>query len=296
MKPHLPLFPRFLFLILLALPLISSAQPRGSGGGVEVIVRTSYTAESDLDRAGTAVSVQSWQLGLGGSVSLSEATRLRLGAEWARHELDVTGPRWLPERLQSVAIPIGLVHRWDDGWSLLATLQPRFASAGSSFSSSGFDMPVLALASYRASPELTWSFGLRYSDRSDVKLLPLAGVMWRFAPGWEAGLAFPESGVSYRATPRLTWRAVATFHGGDYRLERDPRPPADRTGVSLRDAWLEYREIRTGVAVEVALNDTMSLRADAGVVVDQRFDYFTRGVELEGESPAYVVLRFVGRF
>jgi hypothetical protein len=129
-----------------------------------------------------------------------------------------------------------------------------------------------------------------------VQLLPIAGVVWRFAPGWEAALAFPETGVSYQATPRLTYRAVVTFHGGDFRLEADPRAPADRGGVSLDDAWLEYREIRTGVAVEYAVSDALRVRADVGVVVDQRFDYFTRGVELAGDSPAYFALAVVGRF
>lgn len=284
------------FLALFTLPLVGFAQPGGTRSSVDVVARTSYSAESDLDVPGTAVSVQSWQLGFGESIGLSDATRLRLGVEWTRHELDLSGPRWLPERLQSIAAPIGIVHRWDERWSLLANLQPRFASAGSSLSSAGFDVPVLALASYRANPELTWSFGFRYSDRSDVSLLPIAGVVWRFAPGWEAGLAFPETGLSYQATPRLTYRAVATFHGGDYRLETDPRAPADRNGGSLDDAWLEYREIRTGVAVDYAVSDALRVRADVGVVVDQRFDYFTRGVELEGGSPAYFTLALMGRF
>lgn len=284
-----------LVLLLSGIAATSFAQPTGTRGGVEIAARYSHTAESDLG-ANASVAIDSWRFGMGTTARLSEATGLMFGVDWVRHELDLSGPRWLPERLTAVALPVGISHRWDERWRLLLNLQPRLAGAGSGLSSAGFDVPVLALASYTASPDLTWSFGLRYSAHSDEKLLPIAGVVWRFAPDWEAGLTFPESGVSYRATPRLTWRAIATFHGGDFRLDEDPRAVADRVGVSLADAWLEYREIRAGVAAEYAVGDTVTLRADVGVVVDQRFDYFTRGVELEGESPAYFALSLRGRF
>jgi hypothetical protein len=121
-------------------------------------------------------------------------------------------------------------------------------------------------------------------------------VVWKFAPEWEFRLAWPESGLTYRATPQLTLRAVAAFHGGDYRLKDDPRVPADRTGASLANSWLEYREVRAGLAAEYALGRGVSLRADLGKVVSQRFEYIDRSLKLTGGSPTFFSLGAVARF
>ena len=129
-----------------------------------------------------------------------------------------------------------------------------------------------------------------------MRLLPIAGVVRKFAPEWEFRLAWPDSGLSYRATPELTLRAVAAFHGGDYRLDDDPRAPADRTGVSLANSWLEYREVRVGLAAEYALGRGVSLRADLGRVVSQRFECTDRSLKLTGGSPTYFALGAIARF
>ena len=285
-------------LLLLGATVSESALPKVAREGAELSVRYSQTGTSDLEAAGPAssVAVRSFQLGGRTGTSLTDTTQLLFGADWTEHHLEVTGRRWLPERLQAMALSLGVSHRWDERWQLLATLQPRLASAGSGLSSAGFDVPVMALANYTANPELTWSFGLRYGARSDIKVLPIAGVMWRFAPAWDFRLAWPDSGLGYRATPQLTLRAVATFHGGDYRLTEDPRAPADRTGASLHNAWLEYREVRVGLAAEYAVGRGVSLRAGFGKVVSQRFLYLDPDLRLKGETPTYFALGAVLRF
>lgn len=284
-------------LVPLGTAVSALSQPAGARDGFELTARYSHTGSSDLEVAGPAssVAVDSFQLGLRASTALSEATSLLYGLDWSRHELDRSGPRWLPENLKALAAPLGLSHRFDDRWRLLATVSPRLAGAGGDLGSAGFDLPVMVLASYTTSPELTWSFGLRYGARSDIKILPIAGVVWKFAPEWEFRLAWPDSGLSYRVTPELTLRAVAMFHGGDYRLEEDPRAPADRAGASLADSWLEYREVRVGVAAEYAINRNFSLRADLGKVVSQRFEYIDR-LKVDGASPTYLGLGLVARF
>ncbi len=285
-------------LLLLGATVSESALPKDSREGSELSVRYSQTGTSDLEAAGPAgsVAVDSFQLGVRAGTPLTDATRLLYGVDWTDHRLDLPGRRWLPERLQAVALPLGVAHRWDERWQLLATLQPRLASAGSILSSSSLDVPVMVLGNYTATPELAWTFGLRYGARSDIKVLPIAGVVWRFAPEWDFRLAWPDSGLSYRATPQLTLRAVATFHGGDYRLAEDPRAPADRNGASLDHAGLEYREVRVGLAAEYNVGRGVNLRAGFGQVVGQRFAYLDRGLRLKGETPAYFALGAVARF
>ena len=273
------------------------AQPVAHGGGLELTARYSHTAGSDLDAGPAAeVGVDSLSLGLRGRSPLAERTQLLYGLEWTRHELDLAGTTWLPEALASLAAPLGVAHTFDDKWRLLVTATPRLAGTDGDLSSARFDLPVLALASYVQSPELTWSFGLRYGARSDIAVLPIAGVAWQFAPEWELKVGWPESGVSWRATEQLTLRAVATINGGDYRLADDPRALAERLGPSLADTWLEYREIRVGLAAEYAFGRALSVRAELGRVVDQRFEYIDRDVKLNGESPLYFGASVVGRF
>ncbi len=282
--------------LCVALPAL--AQPSGPRDGFELTARYSHTGRSDLDAGGpaTSVIVDSYQIGLRATALLSPTTGLLYGFDWANHELDLSGTGWLPGSLKSLGASLGVSHRLDDRWRLLATANPRIASAGGNLSMDGFDLPVLLFANYTTSPQLTWVFGLRYGPRSDIKVLPIAGVVWKFAPEWEFRLAWPESGLSYRATPQFTLRANAIFHGGDYRLDEDPRAPADRTGVSLNDSWIEYREVRVGIAVEYAFGRSLSLRADLGKVVSQRFEYLERGPNLQGGRPVYFTLGAVTRF
>jgi len=288
-------------LLLLSLGLgaaTASAQPAERGGGFELTARYSHTTSSDLNDAGPAaeVGVDSFNLGLRARAPLAERTQLLYGLGWDRHELDRSGATWLPATLKSLAAPVGVSHTFDHKWRLLVTATPRIAGADGSLSTARFDLPVLALASYVQSPELTWSFGLRYGARSEIAVLPIAGVAWRFAPEWELKVGWPESGVSWRATEQLTLRAVATINGGDFRLGDDPRVLAERVGPSLANTWLEYREIRVGLAAEYAVSHALSVRAELGQVVDQRFEYIDRGVKLNGESPLYFGVGVVGRF
>jgi hypothetical protein len=297
--------PRFAApLLLLSLgfgALAASGQPSGfMPARTEVDFSAGYFRVADTSVSGAAdgarVGIASSQLRIGASTRIGNGMRLLYGLGGNRHELDLTRTTCLPKELESIALLLGVAYVFDDRWSLLVSATPRLAGADRSLSTARFDLPVLALASYVQSPEVTWSFGLRYGARSEIAVLPIAGVAWRFAPAWELKVGWPESGVSWRATEQLTLRAVATINGGDYRLAADPRTLAERVGPSLADTWLEYREIRVGLAAEYAFSRTFSLRADIGQVVDQRFEYIDRDLKLNGESPLYFGCSVVGQF
>lgn len=291
------LFASFLLASFCLYGAAATAQPAGHGG-FELTARYSHSAGSDLGEPGPAaeVGVDSYSLGLRARSPLAERTQLLYGLEWARHDLDLAGTTWLPGNLSSLAAPLGVAHAFDAKWQLLVVATPRLAGADSGLSSARLDVPVLALASYTTSPELTWSLGLRYGARSDIAVLPIAGVVWQFAPAWELKLGWPESGVSWRANEQLTVRAVATINGGDFRLDDDPRAVAERFGPSLANTWLEYREVRVGLAVEYAFSPAFSARAEAGRVVSQRFEYTDCDLKLSGDGAAYFGLSITGRF
>ncbi len=289
-----PLFARLG--LLLALPASGLAQPAAQRDGTTASLRFAHTMESSLENVpGGEVSVTSLEFAARASASLGASTQLLFGITAAQHELDLRGPAVLPARLQSVGLPVGVMQRVNDTWRWSVMLQPRFAGAPE-VGDGGFDLPVMAFASYRMSPELTWTFGLRYSARSSIEVLPIIGFTWKFDPAWEARIAFPETGVYYRPSPTLTLAGIVELQGGDYRLERDPRPLGARPGGSLDDSWLEYREIRAGLSAQHELASGVTLRGDAGYAFSQRFEYERLDLEVEGEGAPYIALSLVARF
>ncbi len=303
MIPHCPHHrPRHRLLLCAALALGLSASllaepQKAREGGLELSARYSHSGSSELSGPAPAgkVSMDSFQLALRTGTPLSAGTRLLYGLDWTRHELAFADANSLPATLKTLTLPLGVSQRLDERWRLLAMASPQLAGADGSLSTAGFALPLTALAHYTASPTLTWSFGLRHNSRADISLLPLVGVSWTFAPDWNFELGWPESGLSYKVTPRLTLRANATVQGGAYLLDGDPRLDNARTGALAR-TWLDYRELRAGVAASYALTPAFSLRVDLGRVLDQRFDYTQRALTVKGGHPAYLTLSVLGRF
>ncbi|MBX3751594.1 MAG: hypothetical protein KF897_16060 [Opitutaceae bacterium] len=255
------------------------------------------TAESDLERGGTvgSVEVARYDFSFTGRTALSEATMLLHGLAWSSTRLDLTGPVLLPDRLDELTLSLGLQHRASPQWTLGAYLRPGFYGDSLDAEADSFNAPLLATALYHASRELTWILGFSANAASDNPFIPIAGVRWQFAPDWTLNIGFPRAGFTWKASETVSWNLGATVQGGDYYVSEGFGAPAPGLG-RLSKTWLEYREIRAGVGAEVRLGAGVTLVADAGVAVDQRFDYFDRGYELKGETPFFLRLAVQGRF
>jgi hypothetical protein len=257
----------------------------------------SFTTESDLSRGpvvGT-VSVHHFDLSVTGRTPLSETTMLLHGLAYAHHAFDAGGAARLPDSLSEAAISLGVQHRIDARWSLAAYLRPGFYGDFETLDSDSFNAPLLATAVYSVSRELSWIFGFSANAFSDNPIFPIAGVRWQYAPAWTLNIGFPRAGVTYQHSEQLALSAGATVQGGDYRISGDLGVPAPGLG-RLADTYLEYREIRLGLAAELKLSGGVALTADAGFTVDQRFDYNDRGYRLEGDAVPFFALAVKGRF
>lgn len=257
----------------------------------------SATADSDLERGGQvgSVAVARYDLSFTGRTALGQSTTLLHGLAWASHRLDLTGPVLLPDRLDELTLSLGVQHRASPTWSLGAYLRPGFYGDSLDADADSFNAPLLATAMYTVSRELTWIFGFSANAASDNPFIPIAGVRWQFAPDWTLNIGFPRAGVSWKQRDTVTWHLGATVQGGDYYVADGFGSPAPGLGRLTR-TWLEYREIRAGLGAEIKLAEGVTLNADAGVAVDQRFDYFDRGYELKGGNPAFLRLAVQGRF
>ena len=242
-----------------------------------------------------SVEVARYDFSFTGRTALGETTMLLHGLAWSSNRLDLTGPVLLPDRLDELTLSLGVQHRASPQWTLGAYLRPGFYGDSLDADADSFNAPLLATALYHASRELTWILGFSANAASDNPFIPIAGVRWQFAPAWTLNIGFPRAGFTWKASDTVSWHLGATVQGGDYYVSDGFGSPAPGIG-RLTQTWLEYREIRAGLGAEVKLTGGVSLAVDAGVAVDQRFDYFDRGYELKGETPFFLRLAVQGRF
>jgi hypothetical protein len=296
----LPLLSRLLPLALLPLS-VAANQPASTAFRPALLesynVNFGHTARADLSRQGAAadsVVVRHAGFSFTGRTPLGAATLLLHGFAFASHELDSAAAP-LPGRLTETALSLGLWHKLDERWTLAAYLRPGSYGDRSRLDGDSFNAPLLFTALYRANPDLDWIAGFSVNGFSDNPFMPVAGVRWQFAPAWTLNLGFPRAGVTWRAHERFSLLAGATVQGGSYRITRNYGVPA--AGVNrLANTFLDYREIRLGLAAEITLTPALKLVADAGVTADQQFDYFDRGYRLKGDRAAFLGLALQGRF
>lgn len=290
------LFPALASALLATSPALAQPPP---GTPHTVAARFSVSADSDLTRAGNAageIGVRATAATWRSTVALAPATRLSLGVEWERFDFDRSDMLAVPDALQQTSVVLGASHRLSEAWMLNGTLRPGLYGDNEGDASDAFNAPLLLLATWVRSPELAWAFGLRADWFSERAVIPFVGVNWKFAPGWEFSLGMPRAGLSYEMSAALKLTLGASVQGGNYHVGRDPRPTSFPTGPRLNDTKLDYHEIRVGLAADWKINEKLALTAEAGVITDQKLDYFDRGYTLDGGGIGYFALGLAGRF
>lgn len=296
--PHGTTPPRFALRLLpgalaLALGLLTprlAAQPRGGpppGFALnEVTTAYSYSSKSDVERNGKLGSVAIGQYDFATSFTLPAPETWRLSSElyWSRNDLDLTGPVPLPEKLERFGLGFmalkDLSREIGPGWTAVARLSPSFSSDDGTISGDSFSLFGLAALGKKVSPTLSWQAGLVGRTRGDLKVLPMIGLRWGFAPDWELSVGFPRTGVSYKVTEALRLNAGVMVQGGTYYLSHAP-------AAGLGHTYLDYREFRAGVGAEYAFSKNLSAVLAGGTTIDRRFDYYDRSFKLDGKSAAY---------
>ncbi|RXK54688.1 hypothetical protein ESB00_01975 [Oleiharenicola lentus] len=273
------------------------AQPQPSGAHTAT-AQFSISADSDLTRGGAPageVGVSAFAATWRSSAALTATTRLSYGLNWERFDFDRAAVVVVPDTLQELSVVLGATHRLNTQWMLTGTIRPGVYGDTEGGGGDAFNAPLLLLATWVRSPELAWAFGLRADWFSERAVIPFIGVNWKFAPGWEFSLGMPRAGVSYQAGDALKLTLGASVQGGNYHVAEDPRGPAI-SSLRVDDTTLDYHEIRVGLAADWKLNESLTLSAEAGVITDQKFDYFDRGITLDGGGIGFFTLGLNGRF
>jgi hypothetical protein len=280
--------------VLLAL---ADTRAHAADAGNEITVKFSQSADNPVPGgggAGAEVGVQAAFVDWRHSQPLIDTTQLAYGLSWSGYDFSRSGPIAIPDNLQEISLSLGGTYRASPQWLLIASIRPGIYGDFGGSSSDAFNVPAVFIATFLQSRELAWSFGLRADPFSDNAVLPVIGVKWRFAPRWEFTLGFPRAGFSYEATTALKLSVGATVQGGSFHIAEDPRPiPA---GAPLSDTYLDYREIRAGLAADYKFNESLSLTAEAGMITDQKFEYYERDLTLNGDAATFFSLGLSARF
>lgn len=287
--------PALLLLSTLAAGVTTAlAQPapgRPAASAIKLTVDGAFTGRTDFEARGApAGDVAVAQAGFALSVPLRPIDGKwfpALGLGYKLYDLDRAPGTPLPGRLHSLGASLSVFGQLDPDWRLIGSVSPRVANAGGGFTSRGFGVGVLALATRKFSPAFGGGLGFVYDSlaRGTGRLLPIATFDWTPAPGWRVFLGFPRTGASWQAAPSLLAEFVAEADFGSFYVTDDPAPlAAGRGRPALNRTRLEYRAVRVGPALTWNFDPAAHLRVAAGVLPVLNADYDRRGYELKSDG------------
>ncbi len=159
-----------------------------------------------------------------GSIEFPSFQALWFVPRFASHALNGPTVTDLPGQLYDVSFETIVMLPIGEQWFVQAAVAPSFYTDGDNTGADAIRTPGRALAFWKYSDTLTFTGGLLYLDRDDVKAIPIAGVLWNPNANWKIELAAPR--------PRVAWRFshddnsdrwgyfVGEFGGGTWAIRR----------------------------------------------------------------------------
>ena len=148
----------------------------------------------------------------------------------------------------------------------------------------GIQYPGHGVGFLTVRPELDLVFGVDYLDRADIKLLPVAGVIWKPNPEMRFELVFPRPRAVFQLTDTYRLYFSGELGGGTWAIET----PA------LGNSVATYRDLRACIGLESVDTDGRQSAIEVGYLFDRRLEY-TSGIGNMQLDDA-VVLRLVTMF
>ena len=272
----------------------ASAQPGGGPPGSQLANSYSFSIDAagsaDFENIGGDASVTTWEASISHSFAHgSQGARVFIGAATKRHDISASAGIPLPDSLESWALTAAYLKPLSREWSLYVSTKPGLYHDGSKASSDAVNVPISVFARYSTQPELAWTFGIMGDFFDENPVIPVVGVDWRFAPGWRFNVGYPWIGVGRELGSNWEVRGGVQFQGGGYWVEQNVAP-------GVRGTLIDYREIRVAIDLVHQLSPALELQLSVGTNVDRSFDYFDRGLELEGETAGFVSFGIKGKF
>jgi hypothetical protein len=131
----------------------------------------------------------------------------------------------------------------------------------------GVQLPGHGVGFLTVSPELDLVFGVDYLDRADIKLLPVAGLIWKPNPGMRFELVFPRPRAIVQLTDTYRFYVSGELGGGSWAIRRP----------TLDDNVATYRDLRVCVGFESVDKNGRQAAIEVGYLFDRRLEY-TSGI------------------
>ena len=252
----------------------------------EVDVYGAYVGEADVQRGSFQINdFDEWNFVA--RVLILPRTKigiLRLGADYELYDFGIPAGAQVPERLQSLALIIGLDTKFSDSLLVRVEARPGYYFAND-LEGEDFNIPFLLGGTYLYSSTLQFVFGVGVDLDAEFPVLPGGGFRWKFAPQWVLNATLP--------TPRLEYelnRNVLLYVGGEvrsrsFRVDNDFVGDASEPG-NLNNAILTYNEFRAGAGVIWKLGETCKLAVEGGYMPRRVFDYHRADIRYKSDSGA----------
>ncbi len=131
----------------------------------------------------------------------------------------------------------------------------------------GIQYPGHGVGFLAVRPELDLVFGVDYLDRADIKLLPVAGLIWKPNPGMRFELVFPRPRAVFQLTDAYRLYFYGELGGGSWAINRP----------TLGDNVATYRDLRACIGLESVEKDGRQSAIEVGYLFDRRLEY-TSGI------------------
>jgi hypothetical protein len=131
----------------------------------------------------------------------------------------------------------------------------------------GILFPSHAVGYLTVGPTIDLVFGVDYLDRGDVKLLPVAGMVWNPTPLMRFEIVFPRPRAVFQLNDHYRLYVSGELGGGTWAIER----------ASLEDDLATYHDLRVCVGIESVEKDGRCSAIEIGYLFDRRLEY-TSGI------------------
>ncbi len=235
------------------------------------------------------------------TVSLGVGRQIDINKEWFAHLglasdnifLGTVSGAPVPASIHTLHLNASLGCKLNEEWSLSAVLFPSLYRLDQ-LSSDDLGIAGGFVATWRADPSLTWTFGIMADPNSDLKVLPVLGVRWLIDDHSMLEVGFPKTRYSYRLDSQWSLYVGGDFSGSTFRTSENL---GNQIGASQYNRALgTYRDARIGPGVTCRITRGLRAELEGGYSVYRRIDYTRIGQTVDFDPAPYVRAGLSGRF
>lgn len=127
----------------------------------------------------------------------------------------------------------------------------------------GVQFPGHGVGFLTVRPDLDLVFGVDYLDRADIKLLPVAGVIWKPNPDMRFEIVFPRPRAVFQLTETYRLYFSGELGGGTWAINRP----------GLGDNVATYRDLRACVGLESVDKEGRQSAFEVGYLFGRRLEF-----------------------